>query len=413
MKINTAALLIATLGLLGTVFAQDNVVISPQSIVVNPSPSFDVQVFVDKDTSGDAAPVYNIGESIRVGVSVSEDAYVYLFSVHSDGTIEQILPNGLADGSNNFVSGGSTRYFPPRDARYTFDVAGPQGLDKVIAVASRNPLDLSTLRGFSRAGDFSVSEQGEDSFAQTLSIVVSPIAQEDWVTDTAIFYVGTRPSVPAYGTISITSNPSGAAAYVDGSFVGYTPVRFGTRRGQHTIRVERNDYETFETTINLSGGARTSVDAALTAVPRTGSASFQSQPQGADVYVNGSLVGTTPTGNVTLNEGAYTARFSLPGYDDTTTTFSVNRGGRQTVQASLQPQVGSVQIQANVGGAQVFINGEMVGTIPNGSGRLTFDNLPTGTHELVVVAPGFNTVVRSFEIGGGQTTQVRVSQSRL
>ena len=128
MKINTAALLIATLGLLGTVFAQDNVVISPQSIVVNPSPSFDVQVFVDKDTSGDAAPVYNIGESIRVGVSVSEDAYVYLFSVHSDGTIEQILPNGLADGSNNFVSGGSTRYFPPRDARYTFDVAGPQGL---------------------------------------------------------------------------------------------------------------------------------------------------------------------------------------------------------------------------------------------------------------------------------------------
>ena len=225
--------------------------------------------------------------------------------------------------------------------------------------------------------------------------------------------MGTRPSVPAYGTISITSNPSGAAAYVDGSFVGYTPVRFGTRRGQHTIRVERNDYETFETTINLSGGARTSVDAALTAVPRTGSASFQSQPQGADVYVNGSLVGTTPTGSVTLNEGAYTARFSLPGYDDTTTTFSVNRGGRQTVQASLQPQVGSVQIQANVGGAQVFINGEMVGTIPNGSGRLTFDNLPTGTHELVVVAPGFNTVVRSFEIGGGQTTQVRVSQSRL
>ena len=50
---------------------QDNVVISPQSIVVNPSPSFDVEVFVDKDTSGEATPSYNIGESIRVGVSVS------------------------------------------------------------------------------------------------------------------------------------------------------------------------------------------------------------------------------------------------------------------------------------------------------------------------------------------------------
>ena len=413
MKKLSTAVLALILAILGTAAAQDNVVISPQSIVVNPSPSFDVEVFVDKDTSGESAPVYNIGESIRVGVSVSEDAYVYLYSVHSNGTIEQILPNRLDDGRNNFVSAGSTRYFPPQNARYTFDVAGPQGLDKVIAVASREPLDLSTLRGFSQSGDFSVSEQGEDSFAQTLSIVVSPIAQEDWVTDTAIFYVGSRPSVPAYGTISITSNPSGAAAYVDGSFVGYTPVRFGTRRGEHTVRVERNDYETFETTISLSGGARTSVDASLNRIPRTGTASFQSQPRGAEVYVNGSLVGTTPTGGVTLNEGSYTARFTLPGYDDVTTTFTVNRGGAQTVGANLQPLLGSVQIQANVGGAQVFINGEMVGTVPNGSGRLTLDDLPTGTHELVIVAPGFNTVVRSFEIRGGQTTQVRVSQSRL
>ena len=108
-----ALLSMVAVAALATASAQDNVVISPQSIVVNPSPSFDVQVFVDKDTSGDATPVYNIGESIRVGATVSEDAYVYLFSVHSDGTIDQILPNTLSDGRDNLVRAGSTRYFPP------------------------------------------------------------------------------------------------------------------------------------------------------------------------------------------------------------------------------------------------------------------------------------------------------------
>ena len=345
----TALSMVAVAALASAAFAQEDVVISPQSIVVNPSPSFDVEVFVDKDSSGESAPVYNIGESVRIGVTVSEDAYVYLYSVHSNGTIEQILPNRLDDGRNNFVSAGSTRYFPPQNARYTFDVAGPQGLDKVIAVASREPLDLSTLRGFTQAGDFSVSEQGEESFAQTLSIVVSPISQEDWVTDTALFYVGSRPSVPLYGTISITSNPSGAAAYVDGQFVGYTPVRFGTRRGEHTVRVERSDYETFETTVSLSGN--TTVEATLSGT--------QTQP-GA----------TQPTGT------------------------------------------GALFIQSNVGGAEVFVDGVFVGNIADGSGQLRVNSLPAGSHTLRIAAPGFSTVERTFEVIPGQTARVDTAQRR-
>ena len=331
--------------------AQEDVVISPQSIVVNPSPSFDVSVFVDKDSSGESAPVYNIGESVRIGVTVSEDAYVYLYSVHSNGTIEQILPNRLDDGRNNFVSAGSTRYFPPQNARYTFDVAGPQGLDKVIAVASREPLDLSTLRGFSQSGDFSVSEQGEESFAQTLSIVVSPISQEDWVTDTALFYVGSRPSVPLYGTISITSNPSGAAAYVDGAFVGYTPLRFGTRRGEHTVRVERSDYETFETTISLSGNATVEATLSGTQAPTR---ETQTQPRGT----------------------------------------------------------GALFIQSNVGGAEVFVDGVFVGNIADGSGQLRVNSLESGSHTLRITAPGFSTVERTFNVNPNQTTRVDAAQRR-
>jgi hypothetical protein len=48
----------------------------PQSIVINPIPSFAVDIFVDKDPSGSGAPNYAIGEAISIGVRVAEASYV-------------------------------------------------------------------------------------------------------------------------------------------------------------------------------------------------------------------------------------------------------------------------------------------------------------------------------------------------
>ncbi len=393
--------------------AQESVVISPQSIVVNPKPSFSVEVFTDRDTSGEGIPTYQIGEQITIGVRVSSAAYIYLFNIKSNGEIQQILPNRYdQQGQNNFLEVGQTRYFPRPDAPYTFDIAGPRGLDKVIAVASKDPLDTSQLANFSQDPNFASSNAGEQSFAQSLSIVVRPKPQNSWVTDTALLYVGSAPSTPVYGTLNITSSPSGAETYVDGQFVGYTPVRYGTRSGSHEVRVQLSGYNTFSNTVSLSGGQSLRVDASLSAVRRTGSVNFTSQPQGAQVYVNGQLIGTTPTASTTLDEGNYQARFSLGGYSDATANFTVSANTSQSVSGNLQPLSGTLVITANVGGAAVLINGQQVGIIPSGSGRLTVPELPTGSHELVVAAPGFRTFMTEFEIDPGQTTEIRVQQSR-
>ena len=395
-------------------FAQDDgAVFSPQAIIVNPDPSFEVETFVDKDSSGGSVPSYEIGEDIRIGVRVTEDAYVYLFSVKSDGEITQILPNEVDSfGRDNFVRAGRTKYFPPEDARYSFEVAGPRGLDKVLAVASLEPLNTSDLIDFEEDANFATSSASEGEFAESLSVVVRPLPQDDWVTDTALFYIGGRPSTQRYGTLDITSSPEGARAYVDGRFVGYTPVRYGTTSGEHEVRVEVDGYDDYVTTVNLQGGETREVDAGLSRVRRTGSVTFTSQPEGADVYVDGQFVGTTPTGSVTLNAGEYQASFRYSGFETRTVNFSVGRGDSRQISAELGPSTGTLRIRANVGGARVFINGEDYGSVPNGSGRLTISDLPTGTHQLTVTAPGFTTHIREFEIQSGRTTEVRVSQSR-
>jgi hypothetical protein len=386
-------LLVSLLALVA--YAQPRIVVSPQRIVVNPTPS------------------YQIGEAISIGVRVSETAYVYVFNVRSNGAVDQIIPNRYdQDGQNNYVQAGEAKYFPPRGARYAFNVDGPNGLDKVIAVASRTQLDTNQLANFNADPKFASSNIGEQGFVQSFSIVVTPIAQNDWVTDTALMYVGSRPSVPAFGSVSINSNPGGAEAFVDGQFVGYTPVTYGTRSGSHNVEVRLDGYDTFSTSVNVPGGQTASVNAGLVQTVRNGSVTFTSNVNGAEVYVNGQLVGTTPTGAISYPQGNYTAQFRLNGYNEISLGFNVSPNSNQTVRADLAPLAGSLRVRANVGGATVFVNGQQAGTVANGSGELILNNLPSGTHELVVLAPGFRTFVGDFTIRGGQTTDLNVSQSR-
>ena len=393
--------------------AQDGVVFSPQSIVVNPRPGFDVDVFLDKGSGDDGIPTYRIGEEISIGVRVSEDAYVYLFNVRPTGEITQLLPNRFdRGGQDNFVRAGETRYFPAQNARYVFNAAPPRGLDKVIAVASQTQLDTSQLASFEANGDFATSQIGEEGFARNLSIVVRPIEQQNWVTDTALLYVGDRPEQAAYGTIAVRSTPDDAAVYVDGQFVGYTPVSYGTRPGRHDVRVERQGYETFSQSINVRPGSTATVDARLAQVRRTGQVSFDSNPRNAEVYVDGRFVGTTPTGTVQLDAGSYEARFTLPGYQDSVVRFDVRAGGSQTVSTQLRGLAGSLEIQANVGGAQVFLDGSYVGNIANGTGRLALDDLQPGNYQLTIVAPGYRTFVSDVSIRAGETNFVRARQER-
>ena len=392
-------------------FAQ-SFVVSPQAIVVNPRPSFGVEVWLDRDTSGNGSPSYQIGEEVRISVRASEAAYIYVFDVKATGEITQIFPNRYE--SNNRVSANQTVTMPPSGARYVFNIAPPRGLSKVIAVASRSPLDTSTIARFeSGNSDFAQSNIGEDGFIRSFGIIVNPIPQQDWVTDTAIYYVGNAPSQPEFATLRLQSNPSGAEAYVNGSFVGFTPVDFGVRSGRHEVRYELAGYQPFVTTVDVANGQSQTVSGTLSRVQTAGSVNFTSSPSGADVYVDGRYVGTTPTASLRFEPGTYTARFEAPDYQSSTVRFTVQSGRDQTVNSNMTATPGSVVVQANVGGALVFLDGRQVGSIPNGTGRLTLPNIAVGTHELVVIAPGYATYITSFSILPGRTVELSVRQSRF
>jgi hypothetical protein len=400
------------LALFGAALAQ-NVVISPRSIVVNPVPAYDLEVWVDKDRSGRETPSYEVGESIRISVRSSVDAYVYLFSLAADGEVVQVLPNRFdGAGSEPLVRAGETRTFPPSGARYQFNVAPPNGLAKVIAVASRDPLDTSTLASFRSEQNFATSSIGEDAFARALRIIVTPLPQNDWVSATALYYVGSRPSQGAFGTLEVSSTPSGAEVYVDRAFAGFTPLRYDLRPGTYDVEVVGSG-STYAERVQVRPDRSTTVAATFRPVVRTGTARFTSDPSGADVYVDGSYLGTSPIGSTTFDVGTYTVEFRRPGYDTLRRTFEVRAGQDTRVDATLRAQAGTLELTSNVGGARVFLDGRDVGTIPNGTGRLVLRDLASGTYEVTLVAPGFRTAVESVRVEAGRTTAVTIRQTRF
>jgi len=409
-RILTILAVVTVLATLVTAFAQ-GVRFEPRAIVVNPAPSFGVTVFLDK--SGEA-PTYRVGEEIRISVRVDRDAFVYLYSLQPDGTVTQILPNRFDD--ENYLRSGQTRTYPPSGAGYVFNVEPPTGLSKVVAVASTRELDTRELARFQSGQNFATSDIGERGFQSAFRIVVNPVPQSGWVTATTYYEVsrgGNSQPTPAEATLAIDSDPRGADVYLDGRFQGTTPLRATSQPGRRTVRIELDGYRTFETTLRLSPGESRRVSADLERVPTTGTLRFESNPDGADVFVDGRFEGTTPIAAREFQSGTYQVTFERSGYTSERRNVTVRRGESQTVSVRLSPLLGALRVNANVGGAQVFLDGRAVGQIRSGSGVLEVESLEPGEYQLTLVAPGYETVVVGVSIRAGETSEVRLRQQPL
>ncbi|CAM4002045.1 DUF4384 domain-containing protein [Deinococcus frigens] len=192
-----------------TALAQTSPKITSQSIIVNPVVSpLRVNVWTAKDTTGTQTPTYVAGDRIVLNVKTTQDAYVYLFNVNQQGNINLILPNRFTSGAN-FIKANTTKSFPSKEDKFTFDIAGPAGLNKVLAVASTDELDLDAIAQFKEdqeTGFATVTiKGGQNGLAQALSIIVKPLASKDWVTDVAQYQISAKVATPPVPVVSTTT----------------------------------------------------------------------------------------------------------------------------------------------------------------------------------------------------------------
>ncbi|MDV6373865.1 DUF4384 domain-containing protein [Deinococcus arenicola] len=314
--------------------------LSAQSIIVNPtSPDLSVSVRIDKDPSGNQNPAYKVGEKAVINATANRDSYVYLFNVNPDGSVDQILPNRLSDG--NFVKANTTRSFPAPGDNFTFDIAGPIGQNKVLALASLTQLNLGQISTFKTAQDqfATVSAKNQAGLAQALSIVVTPIPQNSWVSDTAFYTVaGVTPI--STGSLFVGTNVNNATVTLNGQQLGGANVTYNNLRpGSYPIRVQAPGYNDISTTVTIRAGGTTNLNAEFAAVvvtpptPSTFTVTINSNVNNARVFVDGQEAGTIRNGtlNLQVGRGAHEIVMIVPGYRTFLSTYDVTKNGQITI----------------------------------------------------------------------------------
>ena len=160
---------------------------------------------------------------------------------------------------------------------------------------------------------------------------------------------------PAFGSVSVTSIPSGANIYLDNAYKGLTPLNIdAVPNGNHGIVLRLDRYEDSTRTISINGNSLlvnitlnplptptptatstlqqtatgTVQPGQITPVPagEYGALSITTSPPGATVYIDGEVKGVTPATIPGLSAGKHSVSLILAGYTTLNTTIVVNTG---------------------------------------------------------------------------------------
>lgn len=154
----------------------------------NPEANLEVELWLDKRYADGRDATYIIGESVEIGMQVSSSSFVYLYNIHNDGTVLQIYPNRFE--SANFLSPEKTLYFGIKGDNYHFKVAGPEGKDTFVAIASRQKLTTDSLAAFLTSnGIFALGYQSEKSFKESLQSTLEPLELSDWTVASVVINI--------------------------------------------------------------------------------------------------------------------------------------------------------------------------------------------------------------------------------
>ncbi|MEW6357650.1 MAG: PEGA domain-containing protein [Planctomycetota bacterium] len=125
-------------------------------------------------------------------------------------------------------------------------------------------------------------------------------------TAAAVGVVHLRPGPSAPPSVAIQSQPPGATVFVDGAYLGVTPLQAAAlARGEHSLKLVRHGFQTHRTAFEVGRSGETALDIRLLPEKRY-SLTVTSDPPGATVSLDGMPTGLrTPATLTNLRAGKY------------------------------------------------------------------------------------------------------------
>lgn len=103
-------------------------------VPVERSGNLRVRVWTDIGDGGRVVP----GESVDIFFRVNRSAYVAIYDVDTRGRVTRLFPRSPYD--DGYVRGGRTVALPGPYADYRLVATGPAGVERIVAIASEDPI---------------------------------------------------------------------------------------------------------------------------------------------------------------------------------------------------------------------------------------------------------------------------------
>ena len=118
-------------------------------------------------------------------------------------------------------------------------------------------------------------------------------------------------------------------------------------------------------------------------------------PDGAEVYINDSLISKTPIKNHEIPQGTYNIKITKEGYKDYEETFTLD-GKERTISPTLEKSTTALYVTTTPSDAQVFIDNKFIDRTP-----IKGYEIPQGTYNIKITKDGYKDYNEKIEASAG------------
>lgn len=249
-----------------------------------------------------------------------------------------------------------------------------------------------------RPGDYEIRVTNAGYYEQDVTLNVGEAQAQDFPIT-----LQELPGIVSFSVTGAVGELRGATIQLDGVEIGRTPLNdIEIDPGQYTLTVTADRYQTETQTISIAGRQAQS-DFQVDLAPAWAEISFSTTPAGAEILVDGQVLGVTPY-TAEILEGEHELTLKLTAHKAWQDELAVIAGqNMQLPDVALERADGLVFIRSQPSGANVTINGEFRGQTP-----VEIALAPGRAHEITLFRSGFNPAERRIETRPNEEQDITV-----
>ena len=210
--------------------------------------------------------------------------------------------------------------------------------------------------------------------------------------------------VPEKGLLLVRTDPAGCDVSYNGLSLGVTPLLVTTlpAGGSYQLTLSQNGYGKKNIKVALDGRRPVVIDETLSL--DSGILEITSDPEGAEVIVNGVSKGEAPVTVERVPRGIATIVLKKEGYEDMQREVKITAGDRQNLSIRLKGRPTRLTVVTIPEKARVYVDDEF-------QGRSPIDvKVEGGEHRVRAELPGYAPMSRTVEVatGGSSTEEFRL-----